>query len=188
MSVKNSRQAWGSVARFFHWTIALLILGMFIVGYTMEDVAPEDKLFVYTMHKSMGLLVLLLVVCRLVWRWANVRPSLDRFPKWQVFAAESVHWGLYVCMFAMPISGYLMTSFANRPFNLFMDPALPVPMLTQTDMQLNALSRNVHELMAPLFLALLAAHIGAALYHHFIQKDEILARMTPFIRLPRDQS
>ena len=182
MTMRNSTTRWGSVARFFHWVIAALILALLIVGFMMEDVTPGSKRLFYTMHKSMGLLVLALVVCRLVWRMGSIVPApLATMPRWQVVLAEAVHWGLYGVMLLLPVSGYLMTSYGNHPFDLFMVHGLSVPLLGEENKGLAQNFGMMHGALSSLLVGLLALHIGAAFYHHFIAKDAILARMTPLV-------
>lgn len=186
MALRNNLERWGSVARFFHWTIALLIFGLFVVGFVMEDLGGENRRLAYNLHKSFGILVLALVVCRLIWRMGSVVPTPPASSlRWQVLLAELVHWGLYAAMLLVPVTGYLATSFGHYPFNLFMIEGARVPLLVGENKPLGEMISNVHAGAAFAFLGLLVLHIGAALYHHFIAKDAVLARMTPFVTVPK---
>ena len=183
MALRNSAEKWGAVARFFHWTIALAILAVFIVGVVMEDVAGPQKYQVYLMHKSAGLLILLLVLCRIVWRLANPAPKpVSGDPHWQVVMADLVHWGLYALMLAVPLSGWLTNSYAGYPIKWFGFENMLVPQLVAPDQAMRGEVGELHEALAFAIMALAAVHAGAALYHHFVRKDAILARMTPFVR------
>lgn len=184
---RNTAETWGAVARFFHWTIALLIVGLLVIGFIMGDMenGPE-KFQMYMMHKSFGLLALALVVCRVVWRFTSTIPApVAGTPRWQLLAAEAVHWALYALMLALPITGYLAHSFRGNPLPWFGVESLPVPSLTVQDKDMSHDFGELHEGLVTVLLIVLAAHVGAALFHHFIKKDAVLARMTPFISIPK---
>jgi cytochrome b561 len=136
----------------------------------------------YMMHKSVGLLALLLLVLRVVWRLADKAPEPEPAPKMQLLAASLVHWGLYALLLAMPVTGYLAHSFRGFPLPWFGVQSLPVPSLTANDPDLAHDFGELHEALVWVLLGLLALHIGAALFHHFVKKDRVLARMTPFIK------
>ncbi len=192
---RNTAERWGNIARILHWTIAVLIIGVFTAGLIMEDMANgPDKYWTFMMHKSFGLLVILLVICRLVWRLTNRKPrNLASIPWHMNVAAEITHWALYALMLAIPFSGWLVHSYANFPLNWFGIQGLAVPRLASLPASMG--SDEVHELventgelhgaLAWLLMIVVAVHVAAALYHHFIRKDAVLARMTPFIREPK---
>lgn len=191
---RNTADSWGSLARFFHWTIALLIIGLFAVGLIMEEMANgPDKYWTFMMHKSLGLLVILLVLCRLAWRLGSRKPkALASVPWYMNAAAEMVHWALYALMLAIPFSGWLVHSYANFPLNWFGIQGLAVPRLTtlppgMSSEEVRAMVHDTGELhgaLAWLLMLVVAVHAAAALYHHFVRKDPILARMTPFVKAP----
>jgi cytochrome b561 len=126
----------------------------------------------------------MLVSLRLGWRLANVTPSYPNdMPPWQKFTAHSVHWLLYGFLFAMPITGYLLTSaagFAPSFFGLFVVPALIEP-----NKDLAHLFATIHAWLAYSLIGLLCVHIGAALEHHFVEKDNILRRMLGMSNTPK---
>lgn len=172
---------YGGVAIGFHWLVALLVLSMIPFGFVMAnmDLSPQ-KLEFYSWHKSFGIVVLTLAALRLVWRLFNPPPPLPAdVPGWQKFASQVVHYGLYAALFAMPLSGWLMSSaagFTVSPFKLF-----DLPNLVAKDEALFKLFRQAHELIAFAIIGLLALHVGAALYHHVVRRDGVLARMLPFL-------
>lgn len=192
---RNTAERWGNIARIFHWTIALLIIGLFCVGLYMESMPNGmDKFMVYKMHKSFGLLVILLVLARLVWRLGSRKPkTIASIPWYMNAAAEITHWALYALMLAIPFSGWLVHSYANFPLNWFDIQGLAVPRLATLPDAMSADEKfamtqdmgNLHGLLAYLLMAVVAVHAGAALFHHFIRKDPILARMTPFVKEPK---
>lgn len=179
MSLKNVDR-WGGVSQTFHWLIVLLILTIAIVGLTMVELPKTPKYFwVYTLHKSLGLIVLTLAVLRLAWRlYAGAPAPVPGTPRWQERVASITHWLLYALIFAMPLSGWLYDSSSGlRPFRWF--GLVEVPKLSPPNESVRALSHDAHETMFWVLVFLVAVHAGAALYHHLIQNDATLARMLP---------
>lgn len=175
MQLKNSKTHFGLIAILFHWVMALLIIGMLGVGLYMTDLPIGiQKLKLYGMHKAFGILVLILVILRIIWRLSNNTPILA-MPKLEVIAARLAHLALYALMLAMPLSGWLMTSAAGLPpsfFGLFTLPSLVAP-----NDDLRELFAFAHEWLAYGLIALIVVHTLAALKHHFYNKDNILKRM-----------
>lgn len=183
--IRNSRNSYGLIAILFHWTMALLILGMLALGLYMHDLPAADPstFQLYQLHKSFGFVVLTLAVVRLLWRVANPSPKLpDTMPTWERLAAHLGHAGLYALMFLLPMSGWLMVSASpwgipTFVFNILNIPHLPVPAALGTAEQAEATLITLHGYIAYFLIALLIAHIGAALKHHFIARDDTLRRM-----------
>lgn len=180
MTLKNTADRWGPVSQAFHWIILLLIVGLAIVGLTMGELPKTPKYFwVYTAHKSTGLLVLALVIARLGWRLYAGKPEpVPGTPTWQERIATVTHWLLYGLILLMPVSGWLYDSASGlRPFRWY--GLFDVPKMSPPDEALRNLSHEVHEWGFWVLLALVAAHAGAAFYHHFFQRDATLVRMLP---------
>ena len=180
MTLKNTADRWGPVSQAFHWLIVLLILGMAIVGLTMGELPRTPKYFwVYTAHKSTGITVLALVLARLAWcLYAGKPEPVPGTPTWQERIANVTHWLLYALILIMPISGWLYDSASGlRPFRWF--GLFDMPKLSPPDETLRNLSHEVHELGFWVLVALVAAHAGAAFYHHYFQRDATLVRMLP---------
>lgn len=175
----SASPAWGGVAKLLHWLMAVLIFAQFVLGWAAVGwrLSPA-KLNLFVWHKSIGLLLLALVVVRVGWR------LFDRRPPWppsmrasERTAAIAVHGLLYVFMIALPLSGWIINSAARVPFRAFW--LIPVPHLVPADKALEELAKQVH---FALFLGLAVAltlHIAAALRHHFVYRDEVLVRMLP---------
>ncbi|MET0809473.1 MAG: cytochrome b [Pseudoxanthomonas sp.] len=180
MTLKNTADRWGPVSQAFHWLIVLLILGLAIVGLTMGELPKTPRYFwVYTVHKSTGITVLVLVVARLAWRLYAGRPEpVPGTPAWQERIAGVTHWLLYALILLMPISGWLYDSASGlRPFRWF--GLLDMPKLSPPDEVVRDAALAMHEWGFWVLLALVLMHAGAAFYHHFFQRDATLLRMLP---------
>ena len=165
-----------------HWIIALLIFTTFPLGVYMHDLPlSPDKLRLYSWHKWIGVTIFLLALVRISWRSSHLPPALPAaMQSWEKFAAQTVHYLLYMLILAIPVSGWLMSS-AKGVQTVYLG-ILPLPDLVSKDKELGDSLKAVHESFNLLLLGLLLAHIGGALKHHFIEHDDILARMLPFLR------
>ena len=180
MSLKNTTDRWGGISQLLHWTIAILIVLIGIVGLVMGELPRSPKYFwVYTAHKSLGLTVLALVLVRIGWRlYAGAPRPVPGTPRLQALLASATHGAIYLLILALPLSGWIYDSAnALRPFRWF--GLVEVPKLVAPDEALAASAHGAHEWLFWLLMALVAGHAGAALYHHFIQRDATLARMLP---------
>ena len=180
MSLKNTTDRWGGISQLLHWTIAILIVLIGIVGLVMGELPRSPKYFwVYTAHKSLGLTVLALVLVRIGWRlYAGATRPVPGTPRLQALLASATHGAIYLLILALPLSGWIYDSAnALRPFRWF--GLVEVPKLVAPDEALAASAHGAHEWLFWLLMALVAGHAGAALYHHFIQRDATLARMLP---------
>ncbi len=186
--IRNTTKSYGSLAIAFHWIMALLILFMLGLGLYMHelDITQQRTFELYQLHKSFGFVALTLVVLRLVWRLANPVPDLEPGMKpWERTVAKLAHAALYILMFVLPLSGWLMVSASpwNIPtvaFNVLNIPHFPVPESWGTKENVEAFFKETHEFFAWLLILVLLAHIGAALKHHFISRDNTLRRILGF--------
>lgn len=167
------------MAKALHWLMALLLFGLLALGFYMQDLPlSPQKLQLYSWHKWAGVTVFLLVIFRLAWRITHRPPALpDHMPKVMQFAAHVGHALLYLLMVAIPLSGWLMSS--AKGFQTVWFGILPIPDLVNKNKGLGDLLQMIHQNLNLLFAAVIAGHIGAALKHHFIDKDDILTRMSP---------
>ncbi|MCX7156215.1 MAG: cytochrome b [Rhodocyclales bacterium] len=177
----NSGTRFTGVAIGLHWLIAIAIIGTFSVGLYMHELPlSPQKLRIYSWHKWAGVTIFMFVALRLVWRLLHRPPELPAgMPVWQRKAAEATHVLLYLLMFAVPLSGWLMSS--AKGFQTVWFGVLPLPDLLDKNKELGDLLQEVHELLNFGMAALVIAHLGAALKHHFIDRDDVLARMLPFL-------
>src|SRR6266705_714821 len=131
--LRNTADSWGAPAKWFHWVMAALILAQITLGVMAASwrVSPT-KLELFFWHKSTGMLILLLVALRLLWRLANPAPALPSgMPAWERAAARSSHLLLYALMIAMPITGWIVNSASNIPFRIFR--LIPLPAIVAPD-------------------------------------------------------
>jgi cytochrome b561 len=160
-----------------HWLVALLIFVGFPLGVYMHELPlSPTKLQLYSYHKWIGITVLMLAGLRVVWRLTHRPPPLpDSVVRWQRQASAVVHGLLYVLILAIPLSGWLMSSAKGFPVVWF--GVLPLPDLIGKDKALGDLLVEVHETLNFTLLALVVLHVGAALQHHFIERQPFLQRM-----------
>ena len=185
MSLRSNDRQWGSVAKFFHWIIALAILGNGIFGLLMDQArSPMQKINWLALHKSIGLTVLALFLLRVLWRLADRRPQEESTPRWQQLAAHLTHGVLYVLIAAIPLSGWWFNSLTGKPLQWF--KLFNLPALVGANGDLSHLAHAVHEYLFWFLLLVLVAHVGAALKHHVFDRDNVLRRMLPFGRVRND--
>ena len=172
----QARYSRGAIA--LHWIIALLILGNFVGAWLSEDLPRPEKMEMMGYHKAFGLLILGLTVLRLVWRLMHRPPPLiETLKAWEAALAKVTHGLLYFLMLAIPLSGWVMSS--AKGFQTVWFGVLPLPDLVGKDKALGALLAEVHETLSWVLVAAVVAHAAAALKHHFIDRDDVLARMLP---------
>lgn len=161
-----------------HWLIAGLILFMVLLGWRLDPHSPHVVNLAFW-HKSVGISILLLSLVRIGFRLAYKAPPEPPMPAWQALAAKALHFGFYLVMIGMPLSGWLMVSTSAREipfFGLFQWPHLPVPQTHDAHEAFN----TIHDLIAKLLIYLMIPlHVAAALKHHFIDKDEVVEHMVP---------
>ncbi|MEG3163018.1 cytochrome b [Sphingomonas sp. PB2P19] len=173
-------ERYSTVAIWFHWTIALLVVLNLAVGL-LSDPIPALRPWMAA-HKSIGITVLVLTFGRIAWRLAHRAPPLPAGTQaWEKGVAHATHWTLYLLLVAMPLTGWLMVSGTDkrRPldwFGLFDIPYLPVSKAA------GGFGHEAHGVLGWLMLALVVLHVAAALRHHLILRDTVLARMAPMVR------
>jgi cytochrome b561 len=185
MSLRNDDRQWGAVSKFFHWVIALAIIGNGIFGLMMDLAgSPMRKINWLALHKSIGLTVLALILLRIAWRAFDRRPPDEPMPRWQALAAHAMHAVLYVVILAIPLSGWWFNSVTGKPLQWFKQFNLPA--LAEKNDALRDFAHGVHEYLFWFLVLLLLAHVGGALKHHVFDNDNVLRRMLPFGRLRQD--
>lgn len=174
---RNTADNWGAVTRALHWLIAALILVQFVIGSIAEDMKlTPTKLDLFVWHKSIGVTVLVLAVLRLAWRLGNAPPAPPAgTPRWEHVLASLGHWALYALIFIVPLSGWLISDASRVPFKAFF--LVPMPDFIATDRTLQEAAEDAHETLVMTLLVVVILHIGAALRHHFLLRNDVLRRM-----------
>lgn len=180
------RDRYSTVSLILHWLIAALVITQIIL-ISIHDAAGEaqnremSRLFM-DLHKSTGATILVLTLIRIGWRVANPAiPLPGHMPRWQKVMARANHVLFYVVLIAMPLAGWAASSAVGRPvdwFFLFHLPILPVP----ASRELAGSLMDAHEMAAKLLYVLVALHILGALKHQFVDRDDVVRRMLPFLR------
>lgn len=164
------------VAIALHWLLALAIVGALGVGLYMTSLPfSPTRLKLYNWHKWAGVTILVLSALRLLWRLSHRPPADLPMLAWQAQAAHVTHGLLYALFFAVPLFGWAYSSAAGYPIVWF--GVLPLPDFVPKDKALADTLKELHKFAAYGLALLVLAHVGAALKHHFIDRDGLLARM-----------
>jgi len=182
MLIRNTHERWGAVAKTLHWLLALAIFVMMGLGLLMVDYSDLQTRFqMYFYHKSLGILILVLVALRLVWRLFNPTPRLpDSVPTHERWLAHAGHAALYLLMLALPLSGWVISS--SSGFGLQVFGLVKLPEIVESNKELQTLAETVHYWLFWALVALVVVHVAAALKHHLISRDNVLRRMLPGVR------
>ena len=164
-------------ARVLHWLMAIMILSMLFIGVGMVASVSERHAWLVSIHKPLGIAILILAVVRLIVRLRNPPPPLPAdLPAIQKFAAHASHWLLYVLMIVLPLVGWAMLSAGGYP--VMLSASLRLPPIFPVSGPAFAVLRHAHAWLAMLLLLTFLAHLGAALYHGLIRRDGVLSSMT----------
>jgi len=183
MIATTEARRYGATAIALHWIVAVLILCNLALGLYTVEVLPlsPQKLRFFSWHKWIGVTVLILAALRLSWRLGHPAPALPAAMKpWEKAAAHLSHALLYALFFATPLSGWLFSSASG--FQTVYLGVLPIPELLEKNKDLAETLKIAHHWIAFLLASVVAVHVAAALKHHFIDRDDVLARMLPFLR------
>lgn len=180
--IENTEDRYGAIALLFHWFMALLVIGLAALGLymvTLPDVGfNTKKVLLVLVHKELGLLALVLLATRLSWRVTHILPRLvENLPDWNKLAARFVHLCFYGLLFALPMTGYLMSSAAGIPVSFF--GFFMLPDFVHRDDDLFQRYSAIHQCLGYALVLFILVHAGAALRHHFIFKNETLRKMLP---------
>lgn len=187
--LRNTASSYGSVAKFLHWLMALWLVVAYAVIIYLKWNSTEFPLPGLNYHKVVGFSILLPYALRLLWRLYDPPPPLPAtVPRWQAQVSHTSHWLLYLLMVAMPVTGYLGNG-GGVDYGIFQIPAFMrsesaarlFEVLGITIEQWDVFFDTIHYgITGPYLLpALIAVHVGAAIYHHSVQKDDVLRRMLP---------
>ena len=179
MQLRSTADRYGHITRALHWIIVVGIIAQYFLAEAGESernsttaMSPMDW------HVSIGLTLLALAVVRVLWRAVDRTPDWPaQMPRYEKILARAVHVGLYALLFAIPISGWLLSSFEGESVRLF--GWLDLPSLATTNQAREHLLEDVHEALFNVLFALAVLHVIAALKHHFVDRDSVLRRMLP---------
>ncbi|MFT5755482.1 MAG: cytochrome b561 [Alteromonadaceae bacterium] len=175
---KNTKQQFGLITKLFHWLSAMTIFGLFALGYWMVDLDYYSQWYQTAphCHESIGILLLITTIARLVWRTINVKPAHISTHTITVQRSSAiVHIILYLLLFLMMFSGYLIPTADERVISVF--TWFDLPSLGQLFANQEDVAGTIHEYGAYTIISIAVLHGVAALKHHFIDKDATLMRM-----------
>lgn len=171
--LRNTKNNYGLIALLFHWTMAILVIGLLMLGLYMGSENPViEKFTLITWHKELGIIVLGMITLRFLWRMYNITPALNG-AAWEKLTARTTHWLLYALMFAMPLSGWLMSSAGQRPISFF--GLFTLPHLIGANPELKGIFASTHSILAYSLMALVSLHIIAALKHHISTRNKLIS-------------
>ncbi len=171
-----------TIVMWIHWITALLVVTQVVVGFTFHEMARgPERTEVFTWHKTLGATILVLALLRLAVRLLNPPPPYPSdYPKWQRFAAVWNHRLFYVLLIALPLTGLTAVSDGAKNGVVALQLGLSIPAVPGVSEDMGEASGDVHMLLVWVTLALLALHVGAALYNQFIDRSPVAGRMWPF--------
>lgn len=173
-------QAYRAPARWLHWSMALLVLPMIAAGLLMvlDGVSRPLQNSLFLFHKNVGVLLIILIVVRLIYRWRNAPPpEPEHLSLWQVRIASITHGLLYALLLIMPLAGYIRVKAGGFPIEAL--DALGIPALVPRSDALAEIAKTIHFYGGRAIIVLIAMHIGAALFHAVIKRDGVFSRMWP---------
>jgi cytochrome b561 len=184
MTMPNQRTQFTALMRILHWTMAAMVLTMLGVGVTMVASLADYHVLV-SIHRPLGVAILILVVVRFVVRRLSRLPSFPpTMSRLERRAAAASEYTMYGLMFALPLVGWSMLSAAQYPVMLF--GSVHLPFILPHDALLYAILRRTHTVLAYLLFLTILAHFGAILFHTLIVRDGMLLRMVPWNVRPRE--
>lgn len=159
-----------------HWLVAVMVIGQFAWGWWMQEIPkqpPGLRADAFNLHKSVGLVILALMLARLGWRLSHPAPPLPALPAWEARLAKCTHVVLYAVLFAMPVSGYLGSVFSGYPVKWF---GVTLPAWGWKDPAIKDAMGTVHLTASWILLAATTLHVAGAL-KHALARDGVMARM-----------
>lgn len=172
MSSKNTNNSYGWVSKLFHWGMLIIIFGQYYIAANMKEMKWGG------IHMSVGVLILLLMLARFIWRAKNPVPELpEGTGKLQALGAHGLHILFYALLIAMPIAGIAIVQSKGFPVSFF--GMFSLPTIFSASESGAELASTIHGIFAKSILAAILLHLLMALFHHFVKKDNVLKRMLP---------
>jgi cytochrome b561 len=179
MRLTNTATRYGLGPQLLHWLVVVLVAVQFLLAEAVEEAnAGAERLATLGWHRSIGLTILLLAVIRIAWRFLDRPPPSPPQPEWLEGTAALTHWGLYVLLFTLPLTGWMNSSSAGDAVSWF--GLVELPGLVGASESLHESLGEVHETLATLLLVLAGVHVIGALKHQFIDRDGLISRMLPW--------
>ena len=177
LPLRNTSETYGWIGILLHWLTALLVFGLFGLGLYMTSLDYYHPWYRAApfWHKGLGVVTLILVGFRLVWRLMNPTPISLSKHRWEERLARGVHTLLYLLLLAIPVSGYLVSTADGRPLSVL--EWFEIPSLSGPVQNLEDAAGALHYALAWTLIALVALHAAGALKHHFLDRDETLLRL-----------
>ena len=179
MSGSDPAQRYPTAVIVMHWTIAAAVVGLMALGWWMQTIPKQPvgpRADAYNLHKSIGLVALLLMAVRLAWRASHRPPELPPLPRWQAHAAVAVHLLLYAVMFIAALSGYIGSATSGYPVKFF---GWVLPSWSGPHDAIKDACSVVHLVSNWVLVATVGAHVAATIYHQWILRDDLFWRMSP---------
>jgi cytochrome b561 len=177
-AINNSVQKYKPIAMLLHWLMAVAIIGQAGLGVWMGDLAKgtPERAYYFNLHKSIGLVIALFILWRIVVRLKNTPPTLPPMPNWERIAAKTSHYLLYACMILLPLSGYLASNFTKYGIKFFGYQIAPWGPENKTVYEV---FNTAHSITGNVLIAIIVIHVLAAFKHWLIDKDTVMQRMLP---------
>lgn len=180
MHLSNSSSRYGSVSQVLHWLTVALVIVLLVTGKVTDIEADHPGNVAFLWHGSLGVLVLLLVIARIVWAFVSPAPSLpSTMTRAARLSARTMHGFLYALLVALPLSGWLEASSEGAAVNFFGVVSIPHWDLSSNPADGEEFFEEIHEVLGNALLILASLHALVALKHHFINRDDVLRRMLP---------
>jgi cytochrome b561 len=167
-----------AVSRFLHWLIVALVAAQFVVGWTMPDIHRDTRpVGLIAWHLVIGTSLLAAMLCRVVWRITHRPPDLDIARPLRILSTLT-QYALYALLIVVPLLGWINAS--SRGWDVTLLSAIPLPALSATGSSFGHEMGDVHGVLAWVLFALICLHVSGALMHHFVFRDRVVQRMTPW--------
>lgn len=178
--IKNTNEQFGLISTYIHWVSAIMVFSLFALGFWMVDLNYYSEWYrdAPYYHKAFGLILLLVTVLRLIWKFYNTAPNKLGRNKFEQNVEKIAHIALYGILFLLMFSGYLISTADGRGIDLF--NVITIPSMGELFPDQEDIAGDIHEITAYIIMAMVGLHIAAALQHHFIRKDDTLKRMSKF--------
>ncbi len=178
MGLKNTESEYGAIAKALHWLVTIGIFALLYLGIEQSEMERGDaKDYIRFVHGSIATIVLALMTLRIVWRLMNPVPARpSSMPAWQRITSSVVHWGLYLVVFVQLTAGAMVVATGGKGLPVFGFFSIGLPVAENRDN--HEWWEEIHEFMWRPLAALIVVHILAALYNHFVAKNDVLRRMT----------